>query len=240
MFFWLAYFATFAFHSCSFTTEGQPLNPVIGHKRLHAAKHSYFPQTWDKHVKTELKANQRRTQMNLLSLFSTETWALLLLFIALVVAWVKHSLLVFCSCHFAVLAIVHFHATSLLKSKRVGVIARFPSSNEALEVAEESKDCTDPWSCSKVRSIPVHCYNLAAKHQSNNWIIMVPGIRYQQSTAFSEACDPLGYFPQKYNLRKAVPPWLRLPYGGEQAVDDPTAQPAKVGSSRKAPEKEHS
>lgn len=48
--------------------------------------------------------------------------------------------MVLCSCHFAVLAIVHFHATSLLKSKRVGVIARFPSSNEALEVAEESKD----------------------------------------------------------------------------------------------------
>ncbi|KAM9598920.1 cytochrome P450 3A24-like [Morphnus guianensis] len=87
MFFRLAYFATFAFHSCSFTTEGQPLNHVIGHKRLHAAKHSYFPQTRDEHVKTELKANQRRTPMNLLSLFSTETWALLLLFIALLVVY---------------------------------------------------------------------------------------------------------------------------------------------------------
>lgn len=49
MFFRLAYFATFAFYSSSFLTEGQPLNHMIGHKRLHTAKRSYLPQTWDKH-----------------------------------------------------------------------------------------------------------------------------------------------------------------------------------------------
>ncbi|KAM6054308.1 cytochrome P450 3A9-like [Chlamydotis macqueenii] len=60
---------------------------MIGQKRVHAARHSYFTQTQDKHIKTEPKANQRRTKMNLLPSFSTETWALLLIFLALVLAY---------------------------------------------------------------------------------------------------------------------------------------------------------
>ena len=52
----------------------------------------------------------------------------------------------------------------------------------------------------------MHCYDLAAEHQSNTRIIMVPGIHYQQGAGFSEDRDPLGYFPQKHSLRKAVPP----------------------------------
>lgn len=99
------------------------------------------------------------------------------------------------------------------------MIPRFPASNEALG---SSKDGTEAGSCSEVWSIPARWYHLAAKLQSNNRMIMVPGIRYQRGAGFSEGRDPLGYFPQKWSLRKAVPPWLRLPWGGEQAVADVT------------------
>lgn len=85
-------------------------------KKIAQCETLLFPQTWDKHVKAELRANQRRTEMNLLPFFSTETWALILLFVALLLAWVKHSLLILCSCHFSLLAIAHFHITNLLKS----------------------------------------------------------------------------------------------------------------------------
>lgn len=117
VFFRLADFSTFAFHSSSFVTEGGSLNRMTAYKRLHSVKHSYFPQTWDKHSKAELRANQRRTKMNLLPFFSTETWGLILLFVVLLLVWVKYFLLILCSCHFSLLAIAHFHTTNLLKSR---------------------------------------------------------------------------------------------------------------------------
>lgn len=64
-------------------TEGGPLNHMTGLKRLQCGT---LLQSWDKHIKAGLRADQRRTEMNLLPFFSTETWALILLFGALLLA----------------------------------------------------------------------------------------------------------------------------------------------------------
>uniref|UniRef100_U3KHE4 Cytochrome P450 3A n=2 Tax=Ficedula albicollis TaxID=59894 RepID=U3KHE4_FICAL len=87
VFFRLADFSTFAFHPSSSVTEGVPLNHMTAYKRLHSVKHSYFQQLWDKHTQAEFRANQRRTEMSLLPFFSTETWALILLFVVLLLVY---------------------------------------------------------------------------------------------------------------------------------------------------------
>lgn len=101
--------------------------------------------------------------------------------------------MVLCCCHFPLLAIVDFHATSLPKSKQVGGI--FQPLTKFWEVAKtvRTRDLAPKFGV----------FPRTAKLQSSNGMITVPGVRYQQGAGFSEGRDPLGYFPQKYSFRKA-------------------------------------
>lgn len=54
---------------------------------MHSVRHSYLLLTRHEHVKAELGAHQRRTEMNLLPSFSTETWAFILLFVVLLLVY---------------------------------------------------------------------------------------------------------------------------------------------------------